>query len=50
MRPSELLNSIWREVDFEKQTDGVSPKKNTGSTWEWHIKDAARTLPLLTKL
>ena len=47
MRRGELLNTVWRDVDFEKQTIRVSPKQNTETSWEWHIKDSERrTLPL----
>lgn len=47
MRRGELLNTAWRDVDFEKQTIKVSPKGEAEKTWEWHIKDAERrTLPL----
>jgi integrase len=47
MRRGELLNTIWRDIDFDKQTLEVSPKKETNHTWEWLIKDAdRRTLPL----
>jgi integrase len=47
MRRGELLNTVWRDVDFEKQTIKVSPKQNIETTWQWHIKDAERrTLPL----
>jgi len=51
MRRVELLNTIWRDVDFEKQTIRVSPKKNSNATWEWYIKDAERrTLPLTDEI
>ncbi len=47
MRRGELLNTTWSDIDFEKQTVEVSPKKDTKHTWEWHIKDTdRRTLPL----
>lgn len=47
MRRGELLNTTWWNIDFDKQTIDVSPKKDTDQTWEWHIKDAdRRTLPL----
>ena len=47
MRRGELLNSIWSDIDFQKQTIEVTPKKNTGQTWEWLIKDTdRRVLPL----
>ena len=42
MRRGELLNTTWRDIDFEKQTIDVSPKKSTDYTWEWHIKNADR--------
>ena len=51
MRRGELLNTVWRDVDFEKQSIKVSPKRNTEKTWEWHIKDAERrTLPLTDEI
>lgn len=47
MRRGELLNTTWRDIDVGKQIIRVSPKQNTETTWEWHIKDAERrTLPL----
>ena len=47
MRRGELLNTIWSDLDFDRQTIDVSPKENTDQTWEWHIKDThRRTLPL----
>lgn len=47
MRRGELLNVVWSDVDFEKQTIRVAPKRNTCLTWEWRIKDSERrTLPL----
>ena len=47
MRRGELLNSTWRNIDFDKLTIDVSPKKDTDQTWEWLIKDVdRRTLPL----
>jgi len=51
MRRGELLNTIWPDIDFERKTIDVSPKKNTKQTWEWHIKDTEiRTLPLTEEL
>ena len=47
MRRGELLNTTWADIDFEKQTIDVSPKKDTPTTWPWHIKDnERRSLPL----
>jgi len=47
MRRGELLNTTWRNIDFDRQTIDVSPKKDTDQTWEWYIKDTdRRTLPL----
>lgn len=47
MRRSELLNTIWTDIDFDGKTIDVSPKKDTTGTWEWHIKDTdSRTLGL----
>jgi integrase len=51
MRRGELLNTTWRDIDFDKQTMDVSPKINTDQTWEWHIKDTERrTLPLTDEM
>lgn len=47
MRRGELLNTIWSDLHFDRQTIDVSPKENTDKTWEWHIKDTdRRALPL----
>jgi len=47
MRRGELLNSTWRNIDFDRQVIEVSPKKDTDQAWEWHIKDSdRRRLPL----
>ena len=35
MRRGELLNAVWADIDFEKHTIEISPKKNTAETWEW---------------
>lgn len=48
MRRGELLNTVWRDVDFETQTIRVLPKKDTEATWERHIKDAERRILPLT--
>jgi integrase len=46
MRRGELLNLVWPDIDFEKQTARVAPKVDA-ETWPWLIKDAERrTLPL----
>ena len=51
MRRSELLNTIWSDIDFAAMTIEVQPKKNTDTTWEWHIKDTdRRVLPLNEEL
>lgn len=51
MRRGELLNTTWRDIDFERQVIHVSPKRNTAYTWEWHIKDTdRRSLPLTDEL
>ena len=51
MRRGELLNTIWVDIDFDAKTIEVSPKKDTNTTWEWHIKDTdRRKLPLTEKL
>lgn len=47
MRRGELLNATWRDLDFQRKTIHVSPKKDTEYVWQWHIKDTdRRTLPL----
>ena len=47
MRRGELLNTTWKDIDFENQTITVAAKKDTKDTWEWHIKDHEyRVLPL----
>jgi len=33
-----LPNTIWRDVDFEKQKIKVSQKKNSNAIWEWQVK------------
>lgn len=51
MRRGELLNTVWTDIDFERQTIDVSPKKKSDQTWEWHIKDTdRRTLPLIEEV
>ncbi len=47
MRRGELLNTVWADIDFEKMTIEVTPKKDKAQTWAWDIKDNdRRTLPL----
>lgn len=47
MRRGGLLNAVWADIDFDKQTIHISPKKSMAQTWEWQIKDyERRTLPL----
>ncbi len=51
MRRGELLNTTWSNIDFDRQTIDVSPKKDTDQTWQWHIKDTdRRTLPLTEQI
>ena len=51
MRRGELMNATWRDIDFANMTVDVSPKRDSESTWEWHIKDTERrTLPLTADL
>jgi len=51
MRRGELLNTTWQDIDFERMTIDVSPKKDTQYTWEWHIKDTERRkLPLTEEI
>jgi len=47
MRRGELLNTVWCDIDFDRQTVSVSPKKDSDTTWLWYIKDSeGRKLPL----
>ena len=47
MRRGEILNTTWRDIDFEKSHINVAPKKDTKFTWQWEIKDhERRRLPL----
>ena len=47
MRRGELLNTIWRDVDFAGQKVQVTPKEDSEYTWAWDIKDSDRRgLPL----
>ena len=47
MRKSEILNTVWSDIDFDNMTIEISPKENTDYTWAWEIKDTdSRTLPL----
>jgi hypothetical protein len=51
MRRGELLNTTWKDIDFEHKSVDVSPKKDAEYMWEWHIKDTdRRTLPLTDEL
>jgi integrase len=51
MRRGELLNAVWRDIDFADMTISVSSKDNTPETWRWLIKDEdERTLPLTEEL
>ena len=51
MRRGELLNCVWEDIDFEKQTIEIRPKEDTTETWTWLIKDTDhRTLPLTDEL
>jgi integrase len=51
MRKSELLNTIWDDIDFGKITIEVQAKKETEHTWQWDVKDSDfRTLPLTEKV
>lgn len=54
MRKSEILNTVWSDIDFKNMTITISPKQNTEYTWAWEVKDTdSRTLPLtedVTKL
>jgi integrase len=51
MRRGEILNTTWRDVNFENLTIEVNPKEDTDETWEWMIKDAEhRVLPLTEEL
>ena len=47
MRKSEILNTVWSDIDFDNMTIEITPKENTEYTWAWEIKDTdSRTLPL----
>ena len=47
MRRGEILNTTWRDVDFENGQINVTPKKDSNFTWQWEIKDnERRRLPL----
>ena len=48
MRRGELLNTTWKEIDFDKRTIEISPKSNTNHTWTWLIKDTERRILPLT--
>lgn len=51
MRKSELLNTVWSDIDFDAKTIDVSPKKDSAETWCWLIKDTERrTLPLTEEI
>lgn len=46
MRRGELLNTIWRDIDFDAATVEVARNFDGEHTWQWHVKDAdRRTLP-----
>ena len=38
LRRSPQDNTTWRNIDFDKQTIDVSPKKDSDQTWEWLAK------------
>ena len=47
MRRGEILNTTWKDIDFENGLINVSPKRDTKYTWLWEIKDnERRRLPL----
>ena len=48
MRRGELLNTTWQNVDFAGQKIHVAPKPDSGSTWEWNVKDTDRRKVPLT--
>ena len=51
MRKSELLNTIWSDIDFEAKTINVSSKKDNEKIWKWQIKDSDwRQLPLTNEV
>ena len=51
MRRGELLNTTWKDIDFERKTIDVAPKRKTPEIWEWYIKDTdRRTLPLTDEM
>jgi integrase len=51
MRRGELMNTTWRDIDFDIMTVDVSPKNDCEDTWQWHVKDTERrTFPLTADL
>ena len=51
MRRGELMNTMWRDIDFANMTIDVSPKKDCEDIWDWYIKDTERRmLPLTAEL
>ena len=47
MRRGELLNTTWRDIDFDRQSVEVAPKDDSEDCWPWFVKDTdRRTLPL----
>ena len=49
MRRGELLNTIWSDIDFERQIIRICPKDETEYTWKWCVKDTDRRSVPLTK-
>jgi integrase len=49
MRRGELLNTIWRDIDFDAATVEAAPNFDGEHTWEWHVKDADRRTLALTE-
>lgn len=51
MRRAELLNTTWRDVNFDEMTIEVNPKEDRKETWLWYVKDTdRRTLPLTDEI
>jgi integrase len=48
MRRGELLNTTWKDIDFERKTVEVCPKVDGQHTWLWYIKDIERRILPLT--
>jgi len=51
MRRGEILNTTWKDIDFDAPAVHVSPTNDTAHTWIWNIKDAERRrIPLIDQV